>query len=83
MFSFMIVLLNFLKNRMSVSFPKIVVSAFAGLVLYLCPDLSCLITVSRFWCFCSSSRVIFLLLVENYCLLLVLTGVLYQVSHED
>ena len=48
MFSLIVVLLNFQKYRSSVSFPKIVVSAFTGLVLYLCHDFSCLITESRF-----------------------------------
>ena len=52
MFSFIVVLLNFLKYRRSVFFSKILVSAFAGFVLYLCHDLSCLITDSRFWYFC-------------------------------
>ena len=52
MFSLIVVLLNFRKYRRSVLFPKIVVSAFTGLVLYLCHDFSCLITGSRFWyCF--------------------------------
>ena len=57
MFSFLVVLLNFLKYRMSVLFPKFVVSAFAGLVLYLCHDFSCLITGSRFWYFCNKCSV--------------------------
>ena len=30
-------------------FPKIVISAFIGFVLYLYQDLNCLITGSRFW----------------------------------
>ena len=47
-FSLISVLLNFRKYRRSVLFPKIVVSAFTGLVLYLCHDFSCLITGSRF-----------------------------------
>ena len=47
-FSLNVVLLNFWKYRRSVLFPKIVVSAFTGLVLYLCHDFSCLITWSRF-----------------------------------
>ena len=47
-FSLIVVLLNFRKYRRSVLFPKIVVSAFTGLVLYLCHDFSCLITWSRF-----------------------------------
>ena len=48
MFSLIVVLLNFRKYRRSVLFPKIVVSALTGLVLYLCHDFSCLITGSRF-----------------------------------
>ena len=47
-FSLIVVLLNFRKYRRSVLFPKIVVSALTGLVLYLCHDFSCLITGSRF-----------------------------------
>ena len=47
-FSLIVVLLNFRKYRRNVLFPKIVVSAFTGLVLYLCHDFSCLITGSRF-----------------------------------
>ena len=46
--SLIVVLLNFRKYRRSVLFPKIVVSAFTGLVLYLCHDFNCLITGSRF-----------------------------------
>ena len=57
--SFMVVLLNFLKYLRSVLFPKIVVSGFVGFVLYLCHDLSCLMTGSRFWYFCNNSSVIF------------------------
>ena len=49
----MVVLLNFLKYLRSVLFPKMVVSAFVGFVLNLCHDLSCLMTGSRFWSFCS------------------------------
>ena len=59
MFSFIVVLLKFLKNRRSVLIPKIVVSAFVGLVLNWCHDLSCLITGSRFLCFCNSCSEIF------------------------
>ena len=40
-------------------FPKIVVSAFAGFVFYLCHDFGCLITGSRFWYRFKSSGVIF------------------------
>ena len=47
-FSLIVVLLNFRKYRRSVLFPNIVVSAFTGLVLYLCHDFSCLIIGSRF-----------------------------------
>ena len=39
-FSFIVVFLSFLKYRRSVLFPNIVVSAFAGFVLYLCHDSS-------------------------------------------
>ena len=55
----MVVLLNFLKYLRSVLFPKIVVSAFVDFVLYLCHDLSCLMTGSRLWYFCNNSSVIF------------------------
>ena len=58
-FSFMVVLLNFLKYLRSVLFPEIVVSAFVGFVLNLCHDLSCLMTGSRFWYFCNNSSVSF------------------------
>ena len=58
MLSFIVVLLNFLKNRKIVSFRKIVVSAFSGFVFYLCHVFSCLMTGSRFWYFCSNSSVI-------------------------
>ena len=54
----MVVLLNFLKYLRSVLFPKIVESAFVGFVLCLCLDLSCLLTGSKFWCFCNNSSVI-------------------------
>ena len=57
-FSFIVVILNFLNYRRSVLFPKIVVSALVGLVLYLCQDFSCLMTGSRFWYFCNNSCVI-------------------------
>ena len=57
-FSFIVVLLNFLKYRMILLFPKIVVSAFVGVVLYLCHDLNCLVTVSSVWYFCSNCSVI-------------------------
>ena len=58
-FSFMVVLLNFLKYLRSVLFPKIVVSALFGLLLYLCHDFSCLMTGSRFWYFCNNPSMIF------------------------
>ena len=45
MLSFIVVLLNFLKYRGNVLFPEIVPSAFAGFVLYLCHDSSCLFCV--------------------------------------
>ena len=48
MVSLIVVLLYFLKNRRSVLFPNIVVSAFVGFVLYLCHDLSWQITGSNF-----------------------------------
>ena len=57
-FSLIVVLLKFLKYRRSVLFPKIVKSVFVGFVLYLCHDLSCLITGSRFWYFCNNCCVI-------------------------
>ena len=59
MISFIVVLLNFRKYLRNVLFPKILVSALVGLVLYLCHDFSCLITGSRFWYFCNYSRKIF------------------------
>ena len=57
--SLIVVLLYFLKYRRSVLFPSIVVSAFVGLVLYLCHDLICRITGSKFWYFCSNCSLIF------------------------
>ena len=57
-FSFVVVLLSFLKNLRSFLFPKIVVSALIGSVLYLFHDLSCLMTRSRFRHFRNNSRVI-------------------------
>ena len=47
-FSFMDVLLIFLKYLRSVLFPRIVISAFTGFVFHLCQDLNCLMTGSRF-----------------------------------
>ena len=58
-FSFIVVLLNFLKYLRSVLFPKIVVSAFVGLVLFLCHNFSCLMARSRFWYFYNNSSVTF------------------------
>ena len=46
--SFIEVFLNFLKQLRNVLFPRIVISALIGLVLYLCQDFKCLITGSRF-----------------------------------
>ena len=64
-FSIIAVLLSFLKYRRSVLLPKIVVSAFAGLVLNLCHCFSCPMTGSRFWYFCNNSNVTFPLFVEQ------------------
>ena len=47
-FSFMDVLLIFLKYFRSVLFPGITIYAFAGFVIYLCQDLSCLRTGTIF-----------------------------------
>ena len=62
-------------------FPKIVVSAFTGLVLYLCHDFSCLFTGSRFWFCFKSSSVILSVGGEKFCQFLVLIGELCQVGH--
>ena len=59
MFSFIEVILNFLKYLRGVLFPRIMISALIGLVLYLCKDFDCRITASRFWSFLSTSSVIF------------------------
>ena len=83
MFSFILVLLNFLKYRSSVLFPKIVVSAFAGFVLNLCHDLSCLITGSRFWYFCICCSVTFSVGGKKYFRLLILIVELFRVGHGD
>ena len=48
MFSLIEVSLNFLKYLRRLIFPSMVVSAFSGLVLYLCQDFNCLMTESRF-----------------------------------
>ena len=47
-FSFIEILLSFRRNPRSVLFPRIVISALVGLVLYLCQDFNCLITGSIF-----------------------------------
>ena len=47
-FSLIEVLLNFLKYFRMVFFPRMVISALIGLVLYLCQDFNCLMTGSRF-----------------------------------
>ena len=79
----MVVLLNFLKYLRSVLFPKIIVSLCVGFVLYLCHDLRCLMTGQGFGIFVIIQVLFFLLLVEKCCLFRILTGVLYQVGHED
>ena len=76
-------MLNFLKYRRSVLFPKIVVSAFAGFVLCLCHDLSFLLTGSRFWYFCNCCSVIFSVGGRKYIRLLILIVKLCRVGHED
>ena len=58
-FLFIDVLLICLKCLGSVLFPRIVISAFMGFVLKECQDFSCLMTGSRFWCFCKNSSVNF------------------------
>ena len=57
MFSYFVVLLNFLNYRRSVLFPMMV-SALVGLFLYFCQDFSCPMTGSSFWYFRKSSSVI-------------------------
>ena len=42
------VLLNFLTYLRKLSFPRMVVSALIGLVLYFCQDFNCLMTGSKF-----------------------------------
>ena len=59
LFSFIEVFLNFLKYLRRVLFPTNVILALIGLVFDLCQDFNCLITGSRFWCFCYNSSVIF------------------------
>ena len=59
------------------------VSAFAGLVLYLCHDLSCLITESRFWYFCSNSRVTFSVVGGKVLSTSSFGRGIVQVGHED
>ena len=58
-------------------------SAFAGFVLYLCHDLSCLITGSKFWYCFKSSSVIFSVGGRKSLSNLVLIGELCQVGHRD
>ena len=83
-FLFKVVLLIFLNYRRSVFFPNIVVSAFAGFVLYLGQDLSCLIIGSKFWYCCINCRVIFSVGgKKKYFRLLFLIGELCRVGHED
>ena len=48
MFSLIEVLLNFLKHLRRVLFPRMVVSALSGFVLYLCQDFNCVMTGSKF-----------------------------------
>ena len=80
-FSFMEVLLNFLKYLTSNLFPRIVMSALIGLVLYLCHDFSCLMTGSRFWCFRNNSSVTFSVLEGKCFHFLFLIKVLYLGGH--
>ena len=47
-FSLIEVLSNFLKYLRRVLFPRMVISALIGLVLYLCQDFNCLLTKSKF-----------------------------------
>ena len=47
-FSFMDVLLNILMYLRNILFPRIVISAFKGFILYSCRDLSCLMIWSSF-----------------------------------
>ena len=51
-FLFIVALINFRKYRSKVLFPKIVMSAFTGFVLYFYRKLSCLMTGSKIWYFC-------------------------------
>ena len=82
-FSLIEVLLNFLEYLRCVLFPKMVISALIGLVLYLCQDFSCLMTGSRFFDVSVIVRVlIFLLLVEKCFQFPFLIEVLYLVDHE-
>ena len=54
----MIKCINYYHNMQTVYtnvlFPRIVMSAIVGFVLYLCHDLSFLIAGARFWFFCSN-----------------------------
>ena len=54
-----LLLLNLQKQWSKFLFPKFVISNSMGFVLYLCQDLSCFITETRFWYFCSDWSVNF------------------------
>ena len=82
-FLFIDKLLNFLKYRRSVLFPRIVISAFNGFALNLCQDISCLIAGSGFCYFCNRSSVSFLWLVEKHFHSLLLKEVCYLEGHVD
>ena len=81
-FSFIVVLLNFLKYRWSVLFPNIVVSAFAGFVLFLCHDLICLIIGSKCWYFCINYSVTFSVVVKKLFSISIFDRGMCQVGHE-
>ena len=59
-FSFIDVLLDFLKNLRIFLFPLIVISAFIGFDLQLCKDFSCIMTGSSFGIFVVILVLIFL-----------------------
>ena len=82
MFSLIEVLLNFLKYLRSASFPSMVVSAFSGLVLYLCQDFGFHMTGSMFDVFVIILVQFFLLLVEKCFQFPILIKVFYLVSQE-
>ena len=63
--SFIVVLFIFMKHIRNVLFPIIVISALIGFVSYLCQDLGCLITGSRFWYFLNNSGVMFSVTGKN------------------